>query len=69
MENNEHAFDVNAPGERPNPIFKNINLGNLQWHVHYSGLSLRAEGRRFSPAIMSISPGYFHSKIEPKELP
>ena len=35
----------------------------------YAGLSLRAGGRGFSPAIMNISPGYFHSKIEPKELP
>ena len=34
-----------------------------------SGLSLRAGGWEFSPAIMNMSPGYFHGKIEPKELP
>ena len=37
------------------------------------GLSLRAGGRGFSPAIKRVAPGYFYWKIEekpkPKEIP
>ena len=31
-----------------------------------SGLSLRAEGRGFSPATKRVAPGYFYWKIEEK---
>ena len=31
-----------------------------------AGLSLRAGGRGFSPATMSVAPGYFYWKIEEK---
>ena len=38
-----------------------------------TGLSLRAEGRGFSPATKRVAPGYFYWKIEekpkPKEIP
>jgi len=32
----------------------------------YSGLSLRAGGRGFSPATKRVAPGYFYWKIEEK---
>ena len=34
-----------------------------------SGLSLRGGGRGFPPATVNVAPGYFHRKIEPKEIP
>ena len=34
-----------------------------------SRLSLRAGDRGFPPASMNITPGYFHRKIEAKEIP
>ena len=38
-------------------------------HKLYKGMSLKEPGTgEFSPAIMNMSPGYFHSKIEPREL-
>ena len=38
-----------------------ISMENL-----YPGLSLRAGGRGFSPATMSVAPGYFYWKVEEK---
>ena len=32
----------------------------------FSGLSLRAGGRGFSPATKRVAPGYFYRKIEEK---
>ena len=40
--------------------------------LEYTGLSLRARGRGFSPATKRVAPGYFYwkiEKIEPKEIP
>ena len=37
--------------------------------IIFSGLSLRAGGRGFSPATKRVVPGYFYWKIEPKEIP
>ena len=36
---------------------------NMELHIR-SGLSLRAGGRGFPPATMSVAPGYFYWKIE-----
>ena len=37
--------------------------------LEYTGLSLRARGRGFSPATKRVALGYFYWKIEPKEIP
>ena len=44
------------------------NVNKMYTNI-YTGLSLRGGGQGFSPAIMNKTPGYFHSNIEPKELP
>ena len=54
-----------------------FSSGVLDWivliMVWFAGLSLRAGGRGFPPATMSVVPGYFYwkieEKLEPKETP
>ena len=38
-------------------------------NIHESGLSLRAGSQGFPWATKNVAPGYFHRKIEPKEIP
>ena len=52
------------------------NFGIFGMHVHCigtdnvreSGLSLRTESWGFPRATKNVAPGYFHRKIEPKEI-
>ena len=44
-----------------------INLGENRFGQ--AGLSLRAGGRGFTPAIMNMTSNYSCSQIEPNELP
>ena len=41
----------------------------LEIHLHFKGLSLRGGGWGFPLATMNVAPGYFHRKIESKEIP
>ena len=43
-----------------------INLFSCDFTVLYTGLSLRAGGRGFSPATKRVASGYFYWKIEEK---
>ena len=53
------------------PINQTAQKGEV-WFIAQNSLprlSLRAGGQGFTQAIMNVTPGYFHNKIEPKELP
>ena len=51
-----------------NLVLSTVTLWDNLFNYKFSGLSLRAGGRGFPPGIMNMTPGYFQSKIEPKEL-
>ena len=41
-----------------------LEKGTLNFFLQTPGLSVRAGGRGFSLATMSVAPGYFYWKIE-----